>query len=361
MIKRLLISFLPLLLLSEEQDMEKIKKRIEELSNKELGILEEIEKIDYEIILIERELNEIKAKERSLLKLAQKKEEELRKIGVEMEEEKERMRKLFSLIYMFKYIHPFELFLAKPKDVTFMDIFRIIYISNLRKERLTRLESIAKKLSEKEQEYKNAISEHKKSVHLRESRVRVLTMKRAEKREFLKRLENERERYISLLKEMEKASNAISETISKTETLSVSLESVSIKTKRGSLPWPAEGEIVQKFGLVKNKKYNTFVKNNGIVILPKKEEVRAVWRGKVIFADYFEGYGNVIIIDHKDRVYSIYGYLGSILVKKGDFVNPEQVIAMVGSSGLASEGALYFEIREGNEPKNPLLWLFKRQ
>ncbi|MGQ9618617.1 MAG: murein hydrolase activator EnvC family protein [Candidatus Aminicenantia bacterium] len=140
----------------------------------------------------------------------------------------------------------------------------------------------------------------------------------------------------------------------------ITYSGISIEEKKGELPWPLEGQIIQRFGLVKNKKYNTVVKNNGIVISPKTDEVKAIWWGKVIFADYFEGYGNVVIIEHQDRIYSIYGYLGTIFVKKGEQINTGQPIAKVGSSGLVAEGAIYFEIREGNDPEDPLLWLSKK-
>lgn len=364
MINKVLIFFLSLFLLSfllsYEQEIEKIKKRLDELRRKELGTLEEIEKIDYEIILMEREIENLKGKEEFMLELSKMKEKEYDKARKDFEREKRKLKNLFSTIYMFRYFNPLEILLTKPKDLTFTDLTRIIYISNLSKEKINQLELTYKRLKKGEEELKKARLNYQKAIMVKESKIAELNWKKREKKKFVENIGLEKDKYLSLLKEMEKASEEISKTISMVEPSEFPTESVSIREKKGLLTWPVEGRVVSKFGLVKNKKYNTFVKNIGVVLSPLREDVRAVWWGKVIFADYFEGYGNVVIIEHQDRVYSIYGYLGTVIVKRGMDVKTGQVIAKIGSSGLANEKALYFEIREGNEPKNPLLWLLNK-
>lgn len=343
-----------------EQDIEEIKKRLNELRGRELGALEEIEKIDFEIILMEREIEDLKTKEKLLSDLSKKKEKELNKVKEEHERERERLKNLFSIIYMFRYFNPLEIFLTKNRNLTFTDFSRIIYISNLSKEKINQLDLINKKLIEGERELEKIREDYHKAIKARENKLMELKEKKKGKKKLIEELRIEKDKYFALLKEIEKASKELSKTISSSEPTKFPVDSVSIRERKGELPWPVEGKLIQQFGLVKNKKYNTFVKNIGVVFSPREEEVKAIWWGKVIFADYFEGYGNVVIIEHQERIYSIYGYLGTILVKKGEQVNTGQVIAKIGSSGLASEGALYFEIREGNEPKNPLIWLSKK-
>lgn len=360
MMKKILLFFLPLLLIASEQDTEKIKKRLEELRGKELSILEEIEKIDYEIFLMEKEIENLKAKERLFSELLKKKEEDLERVRADFRKERDKLKSLLSAIYMFRYFSPLELILRRSGSLEFSDISRVIYLSHWRKERLNKIELVYRELQKKESELRKTRDDYKKAIQSKEYKLQELNSKKREKKKVIENLGKEKESYFSLLKEMEKASQAISEKIFSEKPLEFSYPSVSIRERKGALPWPVEGEVIQKFGLVKNKKYNTFVKNIGLVLSSRDEDVRAVWWGRVIFADYFEGYGNVIIIEHQDRVYSIYGYLGTIYVKKGDQVTTGQIIAKVGSSGIAHEGSLYFEIREGNEPKNPLLWLSKK-
>jgi septal ring factor EnvC (AmiA/AmiB activator) len=345
------------LLFSQNHDVDKIKKRLEELRGKELSELEEIERIDYEIFLIEREIDGLKAKEKLFSELLKNKEMELEKIKEDFEKEEKKLKEVFSAIYMFKYINPIQIFLSNPKNLTFSDISRIIYLSNLRKDRIHQLNLAYRKVLSKEQELKKASEDYQKTIKSKESKLSVLNLKKKEKKKIIENLRKEKNRYIKILEEIEKSSHKITEKIQEIEPEKYSDNLTSIRERKGLLPWPIKGKIIQRFGLIKNKKYNTVVKNIGIVLSPEEEEVRAIWWGKVIFADYFEGYGNVVIIEHQDRIYSIYGYLGTILVGKGERVKMGQTIAKIGSTGLAEEKALYFEIREGNEPKNPLLWL----
>jgi len=86
-------------------------------------------------------------------------------------------------------------------------------------------------------------------------------------------------------------------------------------------------------------------------------EVRAIYPGTVLFSQWFKGYGNLVILDHGNRVFSLYGNLKSPLVAAGDRVNGGQMIAGVGESDEAQAGYLYFEIRQDNRPEDPQKWL----
>jgi len=133
--------------------------------------------------------------------------------------------------------------------------------------------------------------------------------------------------------------------------------------KKGKLPWPAAGKILQRFGIQRHPQFNTLTLNNGIEIAPPKDDliVRAVHTGKVVFADYFQGYGNLIIIDHGLTYYSLYGHCAKFLVQKGDIVKTDQPIAEAGDTGsMFDVESLYFEIRYLTKPLDPLQWLKRR-
>jgi len=133
--------------------------------------------------------------------------------------------------------------------------------------------------------------------------------------------------------------------------------------KRGRLPWPAVGNLVQRFGVQKHPKFNTETLNNGIEIAPAEDDltVRAVHGGKVVFADYFQGYGNLLIIDHGLTYYSLYGHCAEFKVRAGDFVKPDQPIAVAGDTGsMLDIKSVYFEIRYKTKPLDPLQWLERR-
>jgi len=133
---------------------------------------------------------------------------------------------------------------------------------------------------------------------------------------------------------------------------------VDVRSYQGALSWPAQGKIVEQFGLQRNAKFSTVTFNNGMKIAaPPGAEVHSVFVGTVLFSQWFKGYGNLIILDHGNRVFSLYGNLKSPSVAVGDRINAGQTIAGVGESEEAKSGYLYFEIRRDNKPENPQKWL----
>jgi len=102
--------------------------------------------------------------------------------------------------------------------------------------------------------------------------------------------------------------------------------------------------------------------NNGIEIAPQKNAsiIQAIHAGKVVYADYFEGYGNLLIVDHGMTYYSLYGHCSEFMVSPGDIIKAEQPIALVGDSGSLKGRCLYFEIRFKTKALDPLKWLNRR-
>jgi murein hydrolase activator len=126
---------------------------------------------------------------------------------------------------------------------------------------------------------------------------------------------------------------------------------------RGALPWPAQGVVIGRFGRQTSSRYGTAIARSGIEIsIAEGEPVRTVHEGTVAYADQFTGYGNLVIVDHGDSAYSLYGYLSSLEVARGTHLEMQ---AEVGSSGRAPNGnpALYFELRIDGKPVDPLQWL----
>jgi len=131
----------------------------------------------------------------------------------------------------------------------------------------------------------------------------------------------------------------------------------SVKRKK-ELPWPVDGKIIMKFGRNKHPELDTYVISNGIKIkAADSSSVKSVDSGVVVFAGDFRSYGKVVIIDHKDSYFTVYGQLDEILVKEDQKVSKNTVIAKLGAG---EESVLYFEVRQNNVPDDPLLWLKNR-
>lgn len=132
----------------------------------------------------------------------------------------------------------------------------------------------------------------------------------------------------------------------------------SISDYRGVLPWPIQGKVVETFGTKRNPRFATVTTSNGIRIEAEPgTEVAAIFAGTVLYAEWFKGYGNLVIVDHGDRVFSLYGNLRPTNLVVGSRVEAGQVVGSVAASESAEAGSLYFEIRQNNEPANPVTWL----
>lgn len=122
----------------------------------------------------------------------------------------------------------------------------------------------------------------------------------------------------------------------------------------GKYAMPVSGKIINSYGSTQMGE----LKWNGVVIQAGAgTPVRAIAGGRVILAEWLQGYGQLVIIDHGAGDMSLYGYNQSLSVRKGARVSAGQVIAGVGNSGGQSRSALYFEIRRKGAAVNPMRWL----
>lgn len=139
---------------------------------------------------------------------------------------------------------------------------------------------------------------------------------------------------------------------------------------RHSLPWPASGRVVARFGKERVSELGTWVVHRGIRLATAPEEkVRAVRPGRVVYAGPFRSYGEVVIVDHGGGIVTVYGHLGSVRPGVGAAVEPGDILGTAGRGGGAADrlvgnpkgrGSVYFEVRKGNEAVDPLKWLIRR-
>lgn len=126
---------------------------------------------------------------------------------------------------------------------------------------------------------------------------------------------------------------------------------------KGRLSMPARGEVVGSFGRHKHPEFNSYTVSNGISIAaPSGSDIHSVYEGQVIFADYFKGYGNMIIVDHGGGFYSLYAHAAKIMKKVGASVSRNEIVASVGDIDSARGPVLYFEIRYQGKPVDPAPW-----
>ncbi len=127
-----------------------------------------------------------------------------------------------------------------------------------------------------------------------------------------------------------------------------------IRDHRGHLIWPVQGKVLHRFG-------EAFAGENtwqGILIAaPEGADVRSIYKGQVVYADWLRGFGLIIIVDHGEQYMSLYAHNQSLYKQAGDWVEVNEPIAVVGKSGPVANSGLYFEIRSKGEVQNPMTWL----
>lgn len=133
--------------------------------------------------------------------------------------------------------------------------------------------------------------------------------------------------------------------------------SVPAKARRPNYMEPVTGVRVAVFGQQDPLVGSLLPSDGWRYRAPEGEPVLVVAPGTVSFADWFQGYGNLVVIDHGGGVSSLYAHLAGIQVVMGSQVEPGQVVGQTGSTGSVSEAGLYFEIRRQGRPVDPAIWL----
>lgn len=124
---------------------------------------------------------------------------------------------------------------------------------------------------------------------------------------------------------------------------------------RGQLALPVRGELTGRFGSPRSDGGSTW---KGVFVAAKPgEAVRAVAAGRVVYADWLRGFGNLLIIDHGESYMSLYGYNETLLKRVGDDIGGGEAVATVGNSGGGEDSGLYFELRHQGKPFDPLSWV----
>ncbi|MGM0983151.1 MAG: murein hydrolase activator EnvC family protein [Pseudomonadota bacterium] len=131
--------------------------------------------------------------------------------------------------------------------------------------------------------------------------------------------------------------------------------STAIEQTRGDLPWPIQGNIASTFHEGQG------VHRNGLLIQAAAgTPVKAVHTGRVVFADWMRGFGNLLIVDHGDQVMTLHAHLQHFTAEVGAAVSRGDPLGAVGESGGQDRPALYFEVRRGGDPIDPQRWIARQ-
>lgn len=357
----------------EKKELEKLREEIEEKRDKSItikkregSVLSQLEEMDRRLRVLQKEagLIELKTREKDI------EMEELSTVidglNKEIREKRGAISKRLRTLYQERQTGSLKILSAARDYPDFMR--RLHYLKTIARKEGEILSQFKEKQNELEGKNHQVGMVKEQLVQEKETLARKLAEIRSEKRkkdQLLTRVRNEKVFYERALAELDESSMQLQLMIKKLEEQKSRLRqpaSGKFSKEKGRLTWPSDGQIVSLFGRQKHPKFDTFIYKKGIEIEPSRgDTVRAVYDGTIIFANWFKGYGMVIIIDHGENYYSLYAHLAKLLVSVGDKVGRSKPIGQIGETGLSQGSSLYFEIRHQGEPLDPLTWLQKKR
>jgi len=197
-----------------------------------------------------------------------------------------------------------------------------------------------------------------------QKQIDLMSQKRAERRVLLDEIRNKKSMELAAIEALKQSAQALDQkvqSLSATEKRPLREEKAppqSFNKLKGLLKIPVKGTIVTSFGSYLNAKLNVLNFRSGIDIKTDRgEPIRAVSGGRIIYASWFKGYGNMIIIDHGDSYYTVYAHVEEFFKAQGDAVESDEVIATAGDTGSMIGSGLYFEVRHHGKPQDPMAWI----
>lgn len=343
--------------------IEEGKKDLEEASLKEKELLVELGEIEE---ILEKRENAVIEVEYSISKLNKKMVEEAKRADFLIKEKarkEERLKKRMIALYKIGSVGPVKALFSSDSYISLLKRFNFMQLImqndlDIIKGYRLNTEELNSKLQGLNRDRKEAENLKKKLKSTREAAEGDLNRKKR----LLTSVSKSKALYEKALKEMETSSTKLGLMISRLENSLYIEKDVGgghrFSDLKGRLDFPSEGEILSFYGKTKDPRFNTTIFQKGIEIAaPIGSDIRAIHDGKILYADWFRGYGKIIIIDHGEGYYSLSAHASKLLKKVGSTAQKGETVAKAGDTGSLKGPFLYFEIRHKGKPVDPLDWL----
>lgn len=341
------------------------KRKVKKVEKKERAVLPELEAIEKTIKEKEKEFKIYDSRLKETEKRIERVDGEVTVLHKMIEEEKNHLRERLRAVYKQGKRGYYYGVLIGAKDSD--DFFRKYkYLKVMADQDRRIIESYMKYRTQLTgdllslEKLRKEVSSYREKVREKEEEMKA---QRNKKLILLSSLRTEKSTREKLIKELEEAAKRVEtfimEADKKIETTPVF--GIGFAGQKGILPWPSKGKVVALFGRQRDPEFNTPIFKRGIELRTLAgDDIKAVYGGSVMYADWFKGYGKMLIINHGNRYYSLYAHASEVFSRVGEAVSEGQVIGKVGDTGSIKGPILYFEIRHKGEPQDPLAWLRKR-
>lgn len=341
-------------------DIARLRTRLDDLRTQTRSAEHDLEEADLELGIRTNELQLAVNLQSQVEEQRRETESQIAAIAPRIAREKDFLRKRLAALYRLGGLSYVRLLLSiddRRDPIQAMSMLSFLVSRDARA--VTRFQSEREQLRARTAELADRERKVAAARRIVEQRQRAVAAARADKERTLLSLRNQgnaSEQKLAELEEKAKRLEHLLDVLSRQN--GAAAAATDIRSVQGALAWPVQGKIIEHFGKQRNAKFSTVTFSNGLKIAAAPgAEVRSVFAGTVLFSQWFKGYGNLVILDHGNRVFSLYGNLKSPAVAVGDRINAGQALAGVGESEDAHSGYLYFEIRQDNKPEDPQKWL----
>ena len=353
---------------ARKADLEKIRNeiarlhaRLEQVKQEKKTAQQEFDEADIELGIRTRELEMAQDLEARLIEEQQNIQAQILVLHGRIDTQKRYLGRRLGALYRLGNLTYLRLFLSIDQRHNPLEAISMLsYLVGRDSRAVTRFESDKQQLNARTDDLRDRQARLAQMTRVIDERRKAVQVARNEKQRLLDALQEQESGSQEQLAELEEKAHRLERLVgilSRNQTGEIE-GAADIRTVLGALPWPVEGPVVEHFGRQRNAKFSTYTVNNGIKIgAAASAPVHAVFRGTVLFSQWFKGYGNLIILDHGNHVLSLYGNLKSPAVAVGDRVEAGQTIAGVADGENEQAAYLYFEMRQDNRPEDPQKWL----
>jgi len=347
-----------------EHDIEMHQGKASNLSDRESEVLDTLNETEHALNRMDQHRIRIQSQMDGL----QKKIEALEKHSSELIGQVKIIRhqavKRLTALYKLSQIGGFH-FLVSARSV-----HEYLYLEEGFRRILAQDEAMLSVLSEKSRALNRTLEDLKKNRQEKQAleqtyrlQMQNMVAEKAKREGLLEEIQSQKTLQLAAIQDLKRSADRLEDTLKALRNRVTSIEPAisetgSFSAMKGLLEMPVEGKIVRRFGVYKIPRLRMDAQRNGVEIEAGRGfPVKAVFKGKVIFSDWFRGYGNLLIIEHGEGFFTVYAHALELFKKKEERVETGEVIATVGNPGSREGPNLYFEIRQHEKPVDPLAWL----
>jgi septal ring factor EnvC (AmiA/AmiB activator) len=352
-------------LTADKEELKTHQKNIAAIEKKELAVIDDLHGIDYTLNTKKKEIAALKSTISGLQKKIDLNAARAQELAQEIQKNKTYAARRIVALYKLNQLGKLN-YLASADSMYQFFYRRTLLETVLEQDRqlLRQLSDITDDLNRVAKD----LDRHKQALSLRKQDLtREIDQMRAAKNKrtaLLKKIRSDKSLELAAIASLEHSAKALNKKIDRLQD-----ESVPLKKKAGSQPelfsdvkgllmMPVKGKIINFYGTYTDTRFKLVNFRSGINIRADRgEPVHAVFRGTTLYASWFKGYGNMIIIDHGDHYYTVYAHAEELFKKRGEPVEAGEVIATVGDSGSIEGPGLYFEVRYHGKPVDPMHWI----